>query len=127
MPTLDDEIARHLAQAAAAGELQAAPSYGKPMPAMAGWDETPGEFRLAFKMLKDAGYAPPELALFHERAALHAQLVAAADETERAGLQNLLSAGQQTHLRVISGLRFEVPRTCLRGRRAARALCAAGR
>ena len=40
---------------------------------------------------------------------------------------NLLSAGQQTHLRVISGLRFEVPRTCLRGRRAARALCAAGR
>jgi len=48
---------------------------------------------------------------------------------ETAGLdpQVLLSAGQQTHLRVISGLRFEVPRTCLRGRRAARALCAAGR
>ena len=39
----------------------------------------------------------------------------------------LLSATRQTHLRAISRLRCEVPRTCLRGRRAARALCVAGR
>ena len=35
-----------------------------------GWHETPTEFRLPFKILKNAGVAPPEIDLFHRRAAL---------------------------------------------------------
>ena len=93
--TQDEEIARHLREALASGELRAAPSFGKPMPQIEGWDETPEEFRLAFKALKDAGFAPPEVALFHERAQLTERLAAAEDEGERVRLQRELSDLEQ--------------------------------
>ena len=95
MATLDDEIARHLAEAAASGELKAAPSYGRPMPAMEGWDETPESLRMPFKILKDAGFAPPELALFRERAQLRAALHAAGDDGERQRMSQRLSELEQ--------------------------------
>ena len=50
----DDDIARHLSEALASGELKAAPSFGKPMPKIEGWEDTPPELRLPFKVLKDA-------------------------------------------------------------------------
>jgi hypothetical protein len=40
MRSLDEEIAAYLQEAAAAGELRQAPSYGKPMDENDGWDET---------------------------------------------------------------------------------------
>jgi hypothetical protein len=95
MATLDDEIARHLAEAAASGELKAAPSYGRPMPAMEGWDETPESLRMPFKILKDAGFAPPELALFRERAQLRDALQAAGDDGERQRMRQRLSELEQ--------------------------------
>ena len=95
MPTLDEQIAQHLADAAASGELKAAPSYGKPLAAPEGWDDTPEELRQAFKILKDSGFAPPEIALFHERAALRAAIDAAASADERESLQRKLSELEQ--------------------------------
>lgn len=35
---------------------------------------TPDEFKLPFKILKNAGIAPPEIELFHERARLREAL-----------------------------------------------------
>ena len=64
----DERIAEHLEQARASGELQSAESYGKPLVEMAGYAQTPGEFRLPFKILKNAELPPPEFALFHQRA-----------------------------------------------------------
>lgn len=101
----DEAIAEHLAQALRSGELQSAPSYGKPMPEMEGWAETPVEFRLPFKILKNAGVAPPELDLFHRRAALRAQLEACTDEAGRRGLQRQLSELEQ-----VLALRLEAMR-----------------
>lgn len=95
MSTQDEEIARHLAQAAAAGELRGAPSYGKPLAEDAEWDATPVEFRLPFKVLKNAGIAPPEVAWFHERARLAEAVACAADPAEKAALQRRLSDLQQ--------------------------------
>ena len=57
----DQAIADHLAQALRTGELRSAPSFGKPMPEAEGWHETPSEFRLPFKILKNAGVVPPEV------------------------------------------------------------------
>lgn len=74
MRSLDEEIARHLQEAQAAGELEKAPSFGKPLAQDVGWDETPEDLRMPFKILKDAGVPPPEIELFHQRAALRAQL-----------------------------------------------------
>lgn len=95
MPTLDDEIARHLAEAAASGELQAAPSYGKPLAADEGWDATPEALRMPFKILRDAGFAPPEIALFHERADLRRRLEAAGSDAEKRALQVQLAQLEQ--------------------------------
>lgn len=106
MATLDEEIARHLAEAAASGELKAAPSYGKPLAQREGWDETPEELRQAFKILKDAGFAPPEIAWFHERAQLRAELEAAAGEAERAALQKKLADLEQKLALRLEGLRI---------------------
>jgi hypothetical protein len=95
MPTLDDEIARYLEEARASGELQAAKGYGKPLPGIAGWEETPEALRMPFKILKDAGVPPPEIALFHERARLRSTLDACTDEEERGRLTRALSDLEQ--------------------------------
>lgn len=95
MRTMDEEIARHLQQAAESGELSRIEGYGKPLPQDAGWDATPEELRMPFKILKNAGFVPPEVALFHERAALTAALQACQVDSERLVLQGKLSALQQ--------------------------------
>lgn len=95
MPTQDEEIARHLQESLASGEMQRIPGFGKPLVADAGWDATPEEFRLPFKMLKNAGFTPPEIEMFHQRAALAVQLEAAQDAAERTALQRRLSDLQQ--------------------------------
>jgi hypothetical protein len=95
MPTMDEEIARHLREAAASGELQRIPGYGKPLPEDAGWDATPEELRMPFKILKNAGFVPPELELFHQRAALTKAIEDCHDASERQALQTQLSHLQQ--------------------------------
>lgn len=95
MATLDEEIARHLREAAAAGELSKAEGYGKPKDEDWAWDATPAALRMPFKILKDAGYAPPEVLLFQERAQLAAAVRDCADETDRVKLQKQLSELEQ--------------------------------
>jgi hypothetical protein len=103
MATLDDEIARHLAEAAASGELQAAESYGKPLRDIEGWDATPDALRMPFKILKDAGVVPPEIELFHARARLRAAAAAATDADEHEQLQRrLVELEQKIALRLES-------------------------
>ena len=60
-----------------------------------GWDEAPGELRQAFKILKDAGFAPPEIEFFHERARLRAGAEAATEISEKQRLQRALSDIEQ--------------------------------
>jgi hypothetical protein len=102
MRTFDEEIARHLQEAAESGELRQARGYGRPTPEDSGWDATPAALRMPMKILKDAGAAPPEVALFHERARLRTALSAATgDADERAGLQcKLNDLEQQISLRL---------------------------
>jgi len=95
MPTQDEEIARYLREAQASGELGRIPGYGRPLPEPAGWAETPDELRMPFKILKDAGFAPPEIAWFHERAALTTALAGTTDAQERASLVHALAELEQ--------------------------------
>ena len=91
MRSLDEEIARHLQEASSTGELRRAPSYGKPLAADVGWDETPEALRMPFKILKDAGVAPPEIEMFQQRAQIRAQLQTEAEGTERDALERKLN------------------------------------
>jgi len=95
MPTQDEEIARHLREAAASGELAGIEGYGKPLPEVPGWDATPDELRMPFRILKNAGHAPPEIELFHQRAELVAALEATSDPAEQHALRGRLAELQQ--------------------------------
>ncbi len=92
---IEDEIARKLAEAQQSGELKSAPSYGRPLAMSDGWDDTPDEFRMAFKMLKNSGFVPPEIAVFHERAELRKRLATCADLHERKVLETELAQLEQ--------------------------------
>jgi hypothetical protein len=101
----DERIARDLAEAMRSGELQSAASFGKPLAEDAGWDDTPVEFRMAFKVLKNAGVPPPELAVFQARAELRQQLHAAVDEAERQVLRQKLADLEQALALRLEGMR----------------------
>jgi hypothetical protein len=101
----DEQIAEHLAHAHRSGELRSAPSFGKPLAESEGWSETPTEFRLPFKILKNAGVPPPEIEMFHRRAALREQLAAARSEAERRTLAARLSEVEQAIALRLEGMR----------------------
>ncbi|TXC62043.1 DUF1992 domain-containing protein [Piscinibacter aquaticus] len=93
------------AQAQRSGELRSAPSFGKPLAEAEGWSETPTEFRLPFKILKNAGVPPPEIEMFHQRAALREQLAAAASDDERRAIAARLSEVEQAIALRLEGMR----------------------
>jgi hypothetical protein len=101
----DEAIAEHLAQAYKSGELQRAASFGKPFREAEGYRETPNEFRMPFKILKNAGVTPPEIELFHQRAALRRELELAATDDERNQLRQKLSELEQLIALRLEGMR----------------------
>jgi Domain of unknown function (DUF1992) len=101
---LDDHIGESLRQSEQTGELQAAPSYGKPLGFGDGYDQTPAELRMGMKILKDAGVVPPEVEAMREAAELEARMSACTDETERRLLQQQLSDKRQAIALRLEGL-----------------------
>ena len=77
------------------GELESASGYGKPLPEPPGWSETPEALRMPFKILKDAGVAPPEIELFQQRARLRSAIEAASAPETRLALGLQLSELEQ--------------------------------
>ena len=63
---LEDHIGRSLAESEKNGELRAARSWGKPLDLGDGYEQTPVELRMGYKILKDAGVVPPEVELMRE-------------------------------------------------------------
>lgn len=92
---LEDHIGRALAQSEASGELRSARGYGKPLDLGDGYDETPAELRMGFKILKDAGVVPPEVELMRDIEAMRQSLAAAPDEAAALPLRQRLSEMQQ--------------------------------
>jgi hypothetical protein len=95
--SLEEQIGDALRESEASGELRRAPSWGRPLRSDDGFDETPLEWRLPMKILKDAGIAPPEVELMREIVALQRQAEAAATDAEREALQRRL-ADRRQHL-----------------------------
>lgn len=92
---LEDHIGRSLRDSEAAGELRAAPSYGKPLDFGDGYDETPAELRMGMKVLKDAGVVPAEVELMQRIAALQAEADAETDAAAARALQQRVSELRQ--------------------------------
>lgn len=98
---LEDDIGRALSESARNGELQSAPSYGKPLDFGDGYDDTPAELRMSMKVLKDAGVVPPEVEVMQRIAALETR-AAAATEPEAGALRR-----EVADLRLALALRLE--------------------
>lgn len=92
---VEDHIGRHLAESEKTGELQTAPSFGKPLDYGDGYYETPEDLRMGFKLLKDGGYVPPEVELMQEIEALRRSLEAAPDAADTSVNQKRLSDMRQ--------------------------------
>ena len=73
---LEDHIGRALAESEKSGELRTARHWGKPLDLGDGYEQTPVELRMGYKILKDAGVLPPEVELMREIEALSVQLQA---------------------------------------------------
>ena len=101
---LDDHIGQSLRDSEQTGEIQAAPSYGKPLAFGDGYDDTPAELRMGMKILKDAGVVPPEVEAMRAAAALEARLAACTDAAERRLLQQQLSEMRQAIALRLEGL-----------------------
>jgi hypothetical protein len=98
---LEDDIGRKLGEAQANGELTHAPSYGKPLNFGDGYDQTPAELRMGFKILKDAGVVPPEVELMREIEAMRQSLGATTDDAAlRSGQLRLQEMQQALTLRL---------------------------
>jgi hypothetical protein len=98
---LDDHIGRSLAESEKSGELRTARNFGKPLDLGDGYDETPAELRMGYKMLKDAGVVPHEVQLMRDIETLRQQLQGAADDAAaQAGRQRLSEMQQQLALRL---------------------------
>ena len=110
MPTQDEEIARHLREALASGELGRTEGFGKPLPEDAGWNATPESLRMPFKILKNAGFVPAEVEMFHERAALTVLLRQCDVESERTVLAQRLSELEQGLALRLEALRINASR-----------------
>lgn len=95
LKVLEDHIGEHLREAERSGELQRAPSFGRPLDFGDGYDETPAELRMAMKVLKDANVVPPEVELFHRLAALRRDAAAAADPQQAKVLSRQASELEQ--------------------------------
>ena len=95
MPTIDEQIAQSLRDAQRSGELQSAPSWGKPLDLNDGYEQTPEELRMAFKALKDAGFVPPEVETMKRIAALREVINAAPDAPDAEAMRRRLSELQQ--------------------------------
>ena len=66
MSFLDDMVEQRLAEAAARGEFDDLPGAGKPLPPEPDDAFVPPELRMAYKILKNAGYVPEEVRLRRE-------------------------------------------------------------
>ena len=71
---VEDHIGKSLAESERSGELRRARDWGKPLDFGDGYDETPPELRMGYKVLKDAGVLPPEVELMQRLGEMRARL-----------------------------------------------------
>jgi hypothetical protein len=82
MPFLDRLVEQRIEAAIAAGDLDNLPGEGRPLQL----DDdrmVPEDLRVAYRMLKNAGFVPPELETRAEIASVQALMRHATDDTER--------------------------------------------
>jgi hypothetical protein len=87
--SLDRLVDEMIRDAMARGEFDNLPGHGKPQN-LDSYFAAPEDLRMAWSVLRNAGYLPEEVQLMKDIAALRARLAAVSGETERAKLKKEL-------------------------------------
>lgn len=95
MSGVDETIKQWIRQAEKSGELKHNPHLGKPFDFADGFLQTPEKIRMAFKVLKNAGYVPPEVEFFNQLADLKEALTSCEDEGDKKRLRTEIANAQQ--------------------------------
>lgn len=90
MLLIDHLAERHIQQAREAGEFDNLPGAGKPL-VLEDDSLVPEDLRVGFRLLKNAGYLPPELQLQHEIREVEQLLACVQDGGERETAERRLS------------------------------------
>ncbi len=85
MAATDDIIGGWIRQAEKSGEVKRLPGYGKPLN-LDDESRIPQKYRMAYRVLKNAGVTPPEVEMIKELATLRLQLDNLTDQHERQSL-----------------------------------------
>lgn len=100
MAGIDDIIGEWIRKAEHSGELRHGKYWGKPFDLDDGEGDTPARLRMAYRILKNAGYVPHEVAELNRLAGLKEQLAAATDPAEQQRLSREV-AELSTRVRVL--------------------------
>lgn len=92
MAGVDDIIGEWVKQVEATGELKGSRYWGKPFDLDDGFDETPNRLRMAYRILKNAGYIPHEVEMVRRLADLKEQAAAETDPAQRRDLEREIAA-----------------------------------
>ena len=100
MAGVDDIIGDWIRKAERSGELKQGKYWGKPFDLDDGSADTPARLRMAYRILKNAGYVPHEVAELNRLAALKERLSAETEPTVRLELSREV-AELTTRVRVL--------------------------
>ena len=95
MAGVDDIIGGWIKQAERSGEIKRNPYYGKRLQLTDGYLDTPEELRMAFKILQDGGFLPPQVEMLNELADLKEALAKTTEEAEQKRLRIEIANKQQ--------------------------------
>lgn len=95
MSGVDEIIRQWVQKVEGSGEVRNLPGFGEPLRFEDGFLETPGELRMAYKILKNAGYVPAEIEMLQRLAALREQLNATQDAAQQRELKLKIAQAQQ--------------------------------
>jgi hypothetical protein len=102
---VDEIIKQWVERVEKTGELKHIEGFGKPFKFQDGYLETPDDLRMAYKILKDAGYVPAEVEMLNRLAALREDLAATQDVEEQRTLRVKIAEMQQKVSMMLGALR----------------------
>lgn len=94
MAGIDDIIGGWVKDAEASGAIKQLPGYGKPLQ-LEDDKHVPAKYRMSFRILKNAGYTPPEVDMIKRVAELQTQIDEANDDATRMRLRGERDALKQ--------------------------------
>lgn len=105
MAGVDEIIKQWVQKVERSGEIRNVKGFGEPLDLNDGYLDTPTELRMAYKILKDAGYVPAEIEMLRALAALREDLDKTTDAVQRRALQQKIADTQQKVTMMLEALR----------------------